>query len=233
MHRLLLLLVVPGCAEWPRFDHLPAGADDTARPVSERGEDEVEVIWTEVALAAEGANDDPRGLPAETLVTGRGNWVASQLDGAGWDELAEPVRAEECGHVSAFPPLDLGDYLGDVDWRVLNLQGTGTLCASLVAEGDDVRVDVLLYSLDECGLPVAVARYGSGEVVGFGAEGPSTTWAWPVVESGSRVAVVAAAFEPDDPQRRVPYRWAQVLLPAPEAGAGAPVECPTPPEEAR
>lgn len=221
-------ILLAACAEWPRFSHLPeaSSAVEVGAETVDTGEG-TSIQWVELPPRTDDHTDDsPLGLPAESLSSGRGNWVQTTLLGSGRDPKALPARDQACGHVSAFPPDEAGDYLGDVDWRVVDLVEAGTFCSVLELADPEARADVLLYTLDECGVPVVANRAGDGSLLGWDIEDATVRWHWPIIEP-VRMGVVVAGRLPDDPEALLVYDWSLSLLPPPEEGSTAPVTCPT------
>lgn len=225
----LFLPLLTGCTGWPVYANLPV---DTANRIA-AGDDppsESPVTWTELPAAAEdGSDDDPRGMGAEGLAEARGNYLPGRLIGSGWDPTQTDVeRWEECGDVAQFPPYDNGMYIGDWDWRVVDVQAAGTLCSWFKFNQAGAQADVLVYAVNECNLPTTPFVYGSGDPVGYNVAGPLNTWSFPVLEP-VRVALVAAAWAPNDASANWVYNWGVSLLSPPEDGGNEEIVCPAPP----
>lgn len=205
-------------------DRIPAGAS--------RGSTVPEVAWSEIQPLAEPGDDDATLLTPEVIRAGKGNSLAADLAGTGWNYTDTPTRQEACEEVSGFPPEDRGFYTGDVDWRVLDIGSSGVLCSTMFGEDPLTQIDVLLYALDACGLPTTAVRYtegdNAGKIVGYGVGGAANVWAIPV-EGPVRMAVVGAGWDPDAPQALVTYKWGVSLLEAEDNPDAAAELCPTPP----
>lgn len=224
-----VLLLIVGCEGWPVYAHLP---EDTVERVEVGavgpGEDTVTWIHLDAPLE-DGSDDDPRGLAAEDLAIATGNYVAGRITGSGWDPTQTEVeRWEECGDVAQFPPFDNGNYLGDADWRVIDVQAAGTLCSFLKFTQPGPQADVLVYPVNSCNLPTQPLVYGTGEPVGYNVAGQVNTWSYPLL-APTRLALVAAAWAPNDPTAEWNYNWGIALLPPPDAGSTEEIVCPTPP----
>lgn len=215
---LLLPALCVGCAEWPRASNWPA-ANGEAAPV---GEDPPEFGWTLLA-AQPSVDSEPGSVASESLQPGHGARVMSQLDGTGWDDTAvvDFSRAGDTGGTdtsvpcvaeSSFPPERPGNWTGDVDWRVLTVSAAGTLCSDLRADNTDLRTDVLLYTLDDCGTPVAAVVDGALPL-GWRGDAQENTWSYPVepAAAGSRIAVVAAGWAPESTDPAT-YEWGLALV---------------------
>lgn len=223
-------LALGACADWPRFSHLPSPTDAREAGVDSGVVDDGDIDWFELPPTIDDNQDNsPLGLPVDVLAPGHGYWSRTTLVGSGRDAAAVPARDEACGRESAFPPEEAGDYLGDVDWRVIEFTGAGTLCSVFELDDPDTRADVLLYTLDECGLPVVVARDGDGRPFGWNVESPDVTWHWPVLEPVIMGLVVGGRL-PDDPEALLVYTWSVSLLPPAGGEASTPVVCPIPEE---
>ena len=191
-----------GCAEWPRFQHLPAEGDPDALPGGSDPGDAVEVEWT--GPIDESESGSANGLPVGTVVTlgpGTGLLVEGVLDGTGWLGDQVPDRTGACGTL-AFPLGEDGVYGGDVDWSAIEVEGGGYLCAALALDREGVEFDLVPYRLDACDEPGQAVVDAEGLPWGYDLEGTSATWAAPV-DAGDRVGVALAAFWPQDSSLQV------------------------------
>lgn len=215
---VILSTALLACTAWPRYAHLPVDTADRIPAGASRSPTAPAVAWSVVQPLAEPGDDDPTTLTPEVVRTGKGNALATTLVGTGWNYIDTPTRQEACEDISAFPPEDRGYYEGDVDWRLLDIGATGVLCSGMYGEDPRAQIDVLLYEINPCGLPIAPLRYTSGEdagrIVGYGTGGPVNVWAVPV-EGPMRLAVVAAGWDPTDLETQVNYKWG-VSLQAPD-----------------
>ncbi|MFZ5478379.1 MAG: hypothetical protein ACOZNI_16545 [Myxococcota bacterium] len=222
--------LLPGllaCADWPRFAHLPDDGREALAAGEEPPADDT-VTWTELGTREDRYDDDPRDLPAEdleVLAVDEGNALHGRATGSGWDFEATAERPADCGSPSGFPSEAEGDYVGDVDWRVVTVSEPGALCSELVYADGETRGDVLLYTLDACGIPDEPVRDADGDVVGFGDEDARNRW-WVEVAEPATFGVVAAAWAPDDETRALRYLWGLSLVQPPLEGKEA--RCPTP-----
>lgn len=208
-----MILVLAACAEWPRFEHLeredtggspPAGVQIAENPIR---------IWTDIRPRAESEDDSPTSAPVEDLAVNQGIRLVGRIAGSGWAADGVSARPECAGVPAAFPTEPTGEYLGDVDWRLIEVGSPGVLCSSLAAAAPEFRVDVLAFELDACGLP-AKAFTGLGDlVVGFS---PSTaTNQWGIrLDAPGRYALVGAAWAPNAPDDAAAYSWGVALLPS-------------------
>src|SRR5205085_7521743 len=106
----------------------------------------VQVTWTELPSPYDdSSDDDPRTTSAETLDPGHGNWYPGRLDGSGWTPGAVRPPTSECGDTTTFPPYQNGDYVGDVDWRMVDVTAAGELCSWFRFNQDMGQADVLAY----------------------------------------------------------------------------------------
>lgn len=206
---LLALLGAAGCAEWPRAAHLPAGELDALTP-GEPPPPTTEVTWTHLGARADEDDDAPTEVPLEPLAEGEGALLHGTSTGSGWDFAAVAERAATCGQPSAFPTEARGDYLGDVDWRVVEVTGGGRLCSTFAFSDGLTRADVVPFSLDACGVPAAPLTE-NGLVIGFGAETAENAWEMEV-GGGARIALAAAGWAPDAPEATLRYLWGLSLV---------------------
>ncbi len=229
--RVLLgfLLPLAGCDGWPLYANLPV--DEVTRVASDElvlvGGD---VTWIELDPPLEdGSDDDPRTMSAESIVPSFGNYFPGRLTGSGWDPTQTEVeRWEECGDVAQFPPFENGNYIGDTDWRVIDIQEAGTLCSYLRFNQPGAQADVLVYPVNACNLPTSPLLYGTGQPVGYNVAGQVNVWSYPILEP-TRLALVAAAWAPNDATSSWVYNWGVAVLPPPESGSTEEIVCPAPP----
>lgn len=214
-----LLLVASGCGEWPRFSHWPE-ADDQAASV---GDLPPEFGWTTLP-PQDTLDDNPDNVGREPLPLGHGTLIASALEGTGWDDslLADYTGStdtgehtdtdQDCHATIDFPPVPAGDWLGDVDWRVITVSEPGMLCSIFRARNPDVRADVMLYTLDHCGYPYAAIRDG-GDALGWRGDSQENRWSADVQPGGvdAQIAVVAAGWDPAAAASQ-PYDWGLALI---------------------
>lgn len=226
---LPLWTLLVACEGWPRYANLPS-QDPDVLPAGAVIDPGPLVTWTLLPSPPEdGSDDDPREMSAETLGVQRGNYFPARLTGAGWDPADTGGASwEACGDVSTFPPYDNGNYVGDRDWRVVDLQSAGVLCSWFRFNRPGGQADVLVYEVNECNLPTTPFVYGSGDPVGYNVAGQLNTWSYPIVEP-RRVALVAAAWAPNDAVSSFVYNWGISLLPTPDADTAAALVCPEPP----
>lgn len=226
----MALLFAMGCSGWPLYANLPV---DTAVRV-EAGSvvtEEDPVAWTELSAPLEdGSDDDPRLMTAETLSVWSGNWFVGRLNGSGWDPTATQVRWEQCEDTSEFPPYENGDYIGDTDWRVIDVQEPGVLCSWFRFNQPGGQADVLVYQVNECNLPTTPLKYGEGVVVGYNVAGQTNSWSYPLL-APQRLAIVSAAWAPNDAGASWVYQWGLSLLPAADTPEEA-TSCSVPPQGA-
>lgn len=211
VHTLLLVTTLVGCESWPRYTHLPDPGLVTAGDVDPHTL--VEVQWR--SLDVDGA-DQPPGADLGELQPGDAWMLISQLDGAGWDDVAEPevLSDPECGSTATRAPIP-GDYRADVDiWR-FRVASTGRLCVEGGVGDANVGVDMLLARLDACGIPGPwVVDASDAEPYGFADTGPRPGW-WLDLEEPGDYAVLLASYAPNS-EAALPYRLG-VALRSPDA----------------
>ena len=203
MRLSLLLVMLCGCADWPRFANK---VDDSDRiefaPVGGG------FSWNKVPEGA-GNNDTPLTALRGPLAVNSGYVFEGSLDATGFDpELTpDPLSDPACESTGVRTAVD-GDYTGDVDSYELLAKDAGTLCLNATWEGA-VTVDALLFPVDECGVPADAI--GGGQPLGLGAAGGTATWLQ-AVAANDRVAVVFAGTT--DGSAAVPYRLGVALVAA-------------------
>lgn len=215
----LMLPALASCAQWPLHENLPA---DTGAAVPSGSAVSAQVTWTErESLAAA-----PGG--AEPLALYRGLTASGTLSGAGLTRDATPERTEACDRISDFPPAQhRGEYQGQALWLSL-APATGTLCASARSADGAVGLDLLLFDISRCDLPLGPASDPqTGAALGLGGAA-RVDWSARVVE-GEQLAVVIAANAPDDPAYSAPYELAVALVPRGDDGGDG--TCQPPPWE--
>lgn len=240
MQRYWLVLTLAGCSEWPRYDHLsepsPGQADATIDPR--------DALWDVIHWVTEGpeieVNDHPpsEGIRLDAFT----GWIREgSLDGWGWD-AASDYRMDpdpECGHDPAFPPQDHGYYAGDIDWYGVIASESGTLCATVRFDLDDSdpgrRYDLMLYRIDDCGIPIEPARLDDipegldeAPVLGYPLGDTEGSWGTPVWGT-ENLGVVLAGWAPEDEDADIHYTLAVSLVNTTDS-AGASI-CPRIPED--
>jgi len=223
--------LVTGCADWPRFDHLPG--DDGSLSSDVPPGSLVDVDWTELTEPDPDPGDLPHasGHPSATLHAGRGALLTGTLEGLGWSDeaVAETLTDDDCpGAEGRRSPLPQGDYLGDVDYLVVELPDAATLCAEVRLEVDHVGWDVIAWPIDACGIPGDPLQDATGGVLGADLGGAGGGFG-AVVEAG-RYAVTLAAYDPYDPEAELPYTLGVAAVPV--GPDGRPGACPLLPTEA-
>lgn len=227
----LALALVTGCAEWPRFGNLP---DDGALvPASTDPGSLVTIAW---APGLEGAGDDndlPTGadVPLLDLAHGEGFLVRGTLDGLGWSDTTEPeqITSASCaGATGTRSPLQDGDYLGDVDFFLVDVPVGSTLCARVMLDIDTtVGWDLVPFEADACGIPAEIPSDDLGEPVGV--DGGGVLGGWGIAATHDRYAILFAGYHPNDGTAQVDY-VVGVSVVAGGAG-GRPGICPLLPDE--
>lgn len=237
MRPTLITLALVACGPWPRYADLDDDPD-----IVEPGQDPgalVEIAWelaTEESLIDDGPNNNPANLEPLTLGMLGGVQVAGALDGVGWDSSLEPLtlRAVDCtsgGEAGPVPrdPGRPGDWTGDLDFirfEVTPGERDPLLCARAHFGRDDIGFDLLLYELNDCGLPGAPVQLNS-QVLGSDRAGPVDGWIAPVV-AGRSYAVLTAGFLAPDAMGIYDYHVGLSIVPA--LGGGE--RCPYLPAEA-
>jgi hypothetical protein len=217
--RLLVLLTLAACGDWPLHAHLPDDSDALVVP----GEDLaglVAVDWT-MDVASE-PDDVPADALALSLDFGAGAVVTGTLDGSGWSDSATPaeIGGDGCDTATA-TPFDGGAYREDVDFVVVDLDGGGLLCATAEVSPANHGWDLLLFPVDGCGVPGPAIQGEDGEPLGAGLGGASGAWNKTV--GAGRFGLMLAAYDPDDPDIALDWRLGVSLL---EAPPGAVPVCP-------
>jgi hypothetical protein len=217
--------LLASCANWPAYRasaprSVPWDSDLSAL---------VAASWTSAEEAPEA--DPPFAQPTQaTLARGEGVVVGGTLQGAG-SNLAETPVLEQAGCPNSpalLYPLPPGAYLGDVDVIHLTVEDEGLLCVDArfgaeLSVGEELGVDAWAAALDPCGLPGAPLGDPESPLgVGLGGQ---VRWQLPV--SPGALALVQAAFLPDDPTLLVEWSTRVALVGYRE---GDDVLCPPPPE---
>lgn len=225
------LALVTGCADWPRFDHLPD--DGASHAVDTPPGSLVTVTWSRVEEPDPDPGDDPTadGLPSAALSLGEGLLLGGALGGLGWSDEAVPTPLEDeaCpGARGVRAPLPSGDYLGDVDVVLVDVPERATLCARLeIVDADAVGWDLVAFPVDACGIPGAALQDDRGAPLGADQGGPEGGWGAKV--PAGRYAVLLGAYDPYDPEARLPYALGVSVVPrGPDGQAGV---CPLLPSE--
>ncbi len=205
-----MIALLAACDGWPALDGLARDDTGGAPPEGVELTDPPELSWSESGPRDDETDDSALVAPVEILPPGQAFTLAGKLRGAGWDPAAVPTRAACAGVPSAFPTEPSGDYLGDADWRVIEVQASGALCAHLEPSTTEARVDLMAFDLDSCGLPARAWTTRDDLVMGFA---PSTAVNdWATLVEPSRFAMVAVAYAPDDTTLEIPYAWTVAAL---------------------
>lgn len=215
-----LLGTATGCSDWPRYQNKPSTNHDALSPDTAPSEG-VPMKWSDPVQESE-PNDSPS--TATPIAPGEGIILNGTLDGIGWDADQNVERISECGEGLAFPPAAPGNYMGDVDWITISPSEVGLLCMQLDTDELDVQLDVVLYTLDDCGEPVSLfVHEGTATPVGSGRHAGQVRWAL-VVESDTLLGVGMGAFWPDEEETEL--NWTAHLAMVPSVTGSADLLCP-------
>lgn len=224
--------LVTGCADWPRFDHLPG--DDGSYAADTPPGSLVTVTWSRLDEPDPDPGDDPTAaaLPSAALALGEGLLLAGALEGLGWSDEAAPASLEDdaCpGARGTRAPLPSGDYLGDVDVVLVELPEGATLCARLeLGDTQGVGWDLVAFPVDGCGIPGDALQGSAGAPLGADLGGAAGGWG--AAAPAGRYAVLVGAYDPYDPEARLPYTLGVAAVP--RGPDGQPGVCPLLPPEA-
>lgn len=209
-----------GCAAWPLHANLPDNGDPVPADVDPATL--VDVTWT--AVSDEEPNDHPDDSSVLPIESGAGFVGSGTLDGIGWDSSASTLAIEACGRTgSLVPDTEQGRYVADVDIYPFRVVDSGALCVRGELGTGDVAWDLVVFELDDCGVPVGpltVEEDGVSRVLGFGAQDPSVSWGTPIPALRDYVLVVGgfrnltAGEDANAPDRIVPYELAVSVVPA-------------------
>jgi hypothetical protein len=218
----LLPIFLAGCQSWPTHSTL----DPTTPDAIEAGLDsryQVDMVWTDDD-EEEGSSDAPESMHG--LLHGEGLALSGSLIGWGWDRYAEADRPGDCGDLSVFPPQDVGNYVGDVDWfGVYVVQEKSTLCVSVkiepppAAREDDLFFDLLGFRLDPCGIPSETFLGADEKALGWGLGGWTAEWSQEV-KNGDTIGIALAGYHPNDSALSMNYLLALSLVPSLDDGPG-------------
>lgn len=214
---LIPAVLAMGCEAWPRHAHLPDPGPTLEANVDPR--DLVPTTWDD---RVEDGVDQPPGASLGTLEPGTGWLIRGQLDGAGWDDLAEPelIEGPECGSSATRAPID-GDYRADVDAWALDLSEPGRLCVEAQVGDTSTGIDLLIAPLDACDVPVGwLIDPDDGAPLGLADTGPAPGW-WVDVTGAGRLSILIAGYAPNL-TTPLPYRLAISLRPASDPLCGTP-----------
>jgi len=198
---LAALLVATGCAEWPRYNHLDDSDTDLVDGSTDP-HDLFQMTWNTVAEAEDPAIYD---IPTDgatqngELPIDVGYDITGVLEKTGWYDAGVPrdIEADSCPGVVGHrvTGTQTGDYVGDVDFFVGDVQEAGQLCARVTTDAPNDGWDLLLFPLDaDCNVP--------GPVVGdpplgedLGGAGPA---GWSTEVEPGKYAILLSAFFPND-----------------------------------
>lgn len=235
---LFAICLLAACGPWPRYADLDDDPDIIDPSVDPRSL--VEIDWEQVEgdelLVRAGANSsNPTNIVPRELGALQGVQVTSSLRGIGWDSSFEPlVMQATCGGEPVEVPRDPGregDWTGDVDFVRVDISADSepvSLCARALIGGDhpdQIGFDLLLYPLDDCGLP-AEPTLLTEEPLGADRAGPVGEWRTPVAP-GASYGVLIAGFTAPDALQTEPYTLGLSLVPQ----ADGEVLCPYLPAE--
>lgn len=217
---IVLASGVSGCDSWPRSRHLPDV--EPAFPADQNPRHLVAVPFEEVTPPQR--VDQPPGAPLGELPAERGFLVEGTLVGTGWADDGVPASlvGAACGSEGTRAPV-AGDYVGDASVYGFESPVDGVLCARLLAGDPDTGLDLLLYTIDDCGVPTGLVTAGE-QPVGAGGVGPVWEWSAPI-SGGQRYAVLVAAYAPRDEERALNFRLGLSMR------GESPALCPVLPEE--
>ena len=193
----------------------------------------IELAWNQRTEAE--PNDQPNEGNSASFEQGSAFMMSGVLEGIGWSTASEAavLTDDACGATGSRSPIE-GDYLADVDVYEVQALEEGTLCARLevdfatltdMSECDDYGYggDLLLFELDECGIPGPPLPNARGDMLGFGVGGAVAEWAFNVEESRA-YAILVGGFCPNAPEVPVGYRLGISMMPPnPD---GSPALCP-------
>lgn len=205
-----MIALLAACDGWPALDGLSRDDTGGAPPPGVVLTEPPELSWSESGPRDDTVDDSPLFASVEILPPGMAFRLAGKLRGAGWDPAAVPEREACAGVPSAFPTEPVGDYIGDADWRVFEVQASGALCAHIEPSSAEARVDLIAFDLDSCGLAAEAWTTREDLVMGFAPSTAVNDWAT-LVEPG-RFAMVAVAFAPSDDALEIPYAWTVAAL---------------------
>jgi len=192
-----------GACGWPNYANLPAddvidAADDPAAAASDA------IAWRrlpserEVLKGDTGDNSDPRQVQVEVLGSLGGIEVAGELDGAGWNASFKPIEYDDgSGCTGSLSTGRTGDWAGDLDFVVVEVAAEASdpvMCARVVQPVAELGWELVVYPLNECGLPLPPLQQ-DGEVVGLDLGRESGGWQIPVT-AGARYGVLLAGYDP-------------------------------------
>lgn len=225
------LAVAAGCAEWPRFAHLPT--TESQFPASIDPASLVNTAWDPIGQeSTTSLNDLPTDadVPVADLAIGEGVLFVGNLDGVGWSDNAEPasITSSSCaGATGTRAPLASGDYIGDVDFLRVRVPVNTTLCARvMLPDAADLGWDLVPFQTDECGIPMGPVTE-DGEAVGVNRGGG--VGGWGIATTHDRYAVSLAGYFPNEPERLAGYVLGLAVVPAAQdGGAGL---CPLLPDD--
>lgn len=229
---LIFLPLLAACGEWPRYAHLPQD-DIEGYPPGTDPSDAVQVDWADAEREGDPGNDTPPALVS--IESGAGRLYYGSLDGSGWDSTLEIDHTVTCGEeigTSEFPPVEQGDYTGDVDWVSVAPAAEGVLCARLELTLDDslpegFAYDMLLYNLDACNNPLTMYLNDDGQALGEALYEDEAGWST-TVTAGAPLGISLAGFIPNEVvTQQLAWRLGVALVPIAPSGDTL---CPSLPE---
>jgi len=221
----VLLLAAIGCSNWPLHGNLPQ-ENGRLLPVGEDPRALYDLAWVSVDEMVD--SDTTIGLAHHEVDQQTARHYSGRLAGTGWWDDADSVVLDAgCGSSWARSPLQDGDYLGDVDYFIVDLTEAGTLCGRLTVDAPDYGWDLLLHPLDLCDVPSERVVDAQGGILGLGLGGPIGEWSVPV-QPGA-YAVLLAGYYPNDDEAQLNYDLGLALIATPDGEGVSP--CPLLPTE--
>lgn len=252
---LPLLALSVSCAQWPRSANLEA--DTGLHSTVDQPRLTVHTSWTRVSETTPDANDstvqsrDAYPLVSLGIYDASGYLLSGDLEGVDWDASAthQPLVNEEqegCEDAEGVPLVvgTGGDYAGDLDYFLFEVQEDALLCATAIFEdpGEVLGVDLLVVQLDECSLPEQLVMDPSSPSQPLGyLEATDSPVEWSTsVSAGDTIALFLSGYArrvgdtgwewgwDEGPDLTAPYHLGVSIVPAVD---GQQALCPLLPEE--
>ena len=215
-----VLMTSVSCENWPLYSNL-----EETTLVSADGDIRLlyDIEWSSAY------SEEPDGRPDMTqtiaLTKGLGVTWMGNIEGVGWADDGNPslIKSDDCMSEGAVHPLESGDYLGDLDYLLIDLAEEGTICARTETDGESIGYDLLLFPVDACDVPdTALMLPGFTEYLGLGLGGVLAEWS--IFAPAGRYAVSLAGYYPNDLELTLDYTVSLSIV----TGNGAQVKTPCP-----